>query len=342
MLVLGIDIGKREFFVHVQDAAGHSLGQRGPVANTPAGLQQASDWACTWAEPAALHVVMEATNVYWERCAHYFQSLGCVVSVVKPAQIKSFARSVLRRGKTDAMDAELIARYGVVMHPASWTPPSTTLSVLKQLTREREAVLVRRTQEQNHLQALQDAQHASEIVVKLAQQRLDLVMGQVAELEAAMRALIQTDETLSQQLQLLLSVPGFAFVSAATILAETVGFAQLETGRELSAAAGMAPSPHQSGAKRGRGSLSKTGNARLRRIASLSALGASKSHSRMRTYSRHLRDTGKPAKVAFVALGRKLLITGLAVMNSGQPYQDDFCRPQDGTGSTPTITHLKT
>ncbi|WP_245556628.1 IS110 family transposase [Deinococcus aquatilis] len=79
---------------------------------------------------------MEATNVYWERCAHYFQSLGCVVSVVNPAQIKYFARSALCRGKTDAMDAELIARYGVVVHPGRWTPPSTALSDLKQLTRE--------------------------------------------------------------------------------------------------------------------------------------------------------------------------------------------------------------
>jgi transposase len=342
MLVLGIDIGKREVFVQLQDAAGTSLGQRGPLANTPAGLQQLSDWARKWAELAELHVVMEATNVYWERCAHHFQSLGCVVSVVNPAQIKYFARSVLRRGKTDAMDAELIARYGVVMHPGSWTPPSTALSDLKQLTREREAVLVRRTQEQNHLQAWQDAHRASETVVKLTQQRLDLMVGQVGEIEAAMRALIEADETLSQQLKLLLSVPGFAFVAAATIVAETVGFAHLDTGREISAAAGMAPSPHQSGSKRGQGRISKTGNARLRRIAYLSALGASKSHSRMRTYYRHLRDTGKPAKVALVALGRKLLITGLAVVKSGRPYQDDFCRSQDGAGPTPTTAQPKT
>jgi len=34
------------------------------------------------------------------------------VSVVNAAQINFFARSTLRRGKTDAMDAEIIARYG--------------------------------------------------------------------------------------------------------------------------------------------------------------------------------------------------------------------------------------
>ena len=108
-----------------------------------------------------------------------------------------------------------------------------------------------------------------------------------------------------------------------------------QTAEEISAAAGMAPSPQQSGLKNGKGSISKTGNARLRRIAYLSALGASKSHSRMKTFYQGLKARGKPPKVALIALGRKLLITGLAVVKSGKPYQDDFSRAQDGSGPTP-------
>ncbi len=38
------------------------------------------------------------------------------------AQIKYFAKSLLSRGKTDKMDAELIARYGATMRPARWMP----------------------------------------------------------------------------------------------------------------------------------------------------------------------------------------------------------------------------
>ena len=108
-----------------------------------------------------------------------------------------------------------------------------------------------------------------------------------------------------------------------------------QTAEEISAAAGMASSPQQSGLKNGKGSISKTGNARLRRIAYLSALGASKSHSRMKTFYQGLKARGKPPKVALIALGRKLLITGLAVVKSGKPYQDDFSRAQDESGPTP-------
>ena len=120
MIVLGIDIGKRELFVSVRKSQGGAvqvLGKRGPFANTPAGYLELIDWMIKRVT-ADVQMVMEAANVYWERCARHFYNLGYRVSVVNPAQIKYFARSVLRRGKTDAMDAEIVARYGLVMQPA--------------------------------------------------------------------------------------------------------------------------------------------------------------------------------------------------------------------------------
>lgn len=41
-------------------------------------------------------------------------------------------------------------------------------------------------------------------------------------------------------------------------------------------------------------------------------------------YDRQLRARGKPAKVALVALGRKLLGIGFAVVTSGVPYDEAF------------------
>lgn len=340
MVVLGIDIGKRELFANLQESDGSSipqvLGHQGPISNTSAGFQQLVEWLQRRVgDLRQVRVVMEATSVYWEQCAYHFHALGCPVSIVNPAQIRYFSRSVLRRGKTDAMDAEIIARYGHVMHPAGWVPPRTVFSDLKQLTRERERVQLHLLQEHNHLTTLQDAQQVSGTVLALAQRRIDLLERQVVELEDALHALIDTDVSLKQQLTLLLSVSGYGFITAVTVLAETAGFSMLETGSEISAAAGVAPAPNQSGASNKRGSISKTGNPRLRRIAYLAALGATRSNSRMKVFYQGLKVRGKPPKVALIALGRKLLRTGLAVVKSGKPYQDDFSRAQDGSGSTP-------
>lgn len=64
-----------------------------------------------------------------------------ITLIVNPAQIKFFARSTLRRGKTDATDADLIAYFGLMMRPAAWPPLQQALVEIKQLVREHEAVM---------------------------------------------------------------------------------------------------------------------------------------------------------------------------------------------------------
>lgn len=117
MHVIGLDIGKDTVFAHLKltDGGCHSIAA---VPNTAAGFAQLLRWTKKHqAPPPEVHVVMEATGVYWERCARHFHDQGCRVSVENPARIRYFAHSKSRRGKTDAMDADLIAQYGVTMSP---------------------------------------------------------------------------------------------------------------------------------------------------------------------------------------------------------------------------------
>jgi len=340
MWALGIDVGKDELVASLQQArAGEQprvIASLPTVANTASGHAKLVRWlhkqlAGQDVAVAQVHVVMEATNVYWEVCAHHFHALGCTVSVVNPAQIKFFAKSTLRRGKTDAMDAEIIARFGLIMQPSSWQPPSPALVQIKQLVREREALIREHLRENNHLKALQQGQYATPLVVRLAKQRIRLLERHLVVIEAAIKEAFAGDAALQTQLKLLLSIPGFGFVTAVTVLAETNGFETLTDGHQVAAYAGLAPAPNQSGHSNRQGRISKVGNARLRRIAYLAALGASRSHSSFKTFYQGLRERGKPPKVALVALARKLLRVGLAVVKSGHPYQATYSRTPGAT-----------
>lgn len=330
MHVLGLDIGKDTLFAHLipTNGAHHSLAA---VPNTAAGFQQLVRWAGKHdASPGEVHVVMEATGVYWENCAYHLHAQGCIVSVENPARIKYFARSTLRRGKTDAMDAQIIAQYGFKMQPKAWTPPSPALQELKLLVRERSALMVTLNAEQNRLHAMNHRATASTstTLIGLIQERVAFLKTQVEALETAMHGLIESNPVLCEPLHLLLTIPGYGFLTAASVLAETDGFALIETGTQISAYAGIAPAPFESGSSvHGRGRISKVGNAHLRRTAYLAASGAKHSKGRMGEFYRHLRAGGKPPKVALIALGRKLLRTGLAVVKSGQPYQEAYRRP---------------
>jgi transposase len=323
MDVLGIDVGKNELCAHLLPAE-VSL----TVPNSSQGFSKLLGWAEQHRSSRdELQVVMEATGVYWESCAAHCHAAGSQVSVENPAKIKFFARSLLRRGKTDGMDAEIIAHYGLTMRPAAWQPPRPELVELKLLVREREALLVTLTQERNRQHALNHRENGSETLLRLVEQRIALLQEQITRLEEAMQHLVDQQADVGQQVDLLRTVPGYGFITAVSVVAETAGFAHLENGAQIAAYAGIAPAPFESGSSvQRRGRISKVGNAHLRRAAYLAAYGAKHSKSRMGEFYRHLRKEGKPPKVALTALGRKLLRVGLAVVKSGQPYREDYRR----------------
>src|SRR5262245_23523027 len=75
------------------------------------------------AAPSAIHVVLEATGSYWLRLALFLHQQGFAVSVVNPLQSKRFAQYRLRRAKTDALDAQLLADLAQMPNLPCWTPP---------------------------------------------------------------------------------------------------------------------------------------------------------------------------------------------------------------------------
>jgi len=94
------------------------------IAQTPAGcaalIAQLQD---TDVAPARTLVVMEATGSYWITLATTLHQAGYAVSVINPAQAHAFAKALLKRAKTDAIDAQTLTQLAALLQPAPWTPP---------------------------------------------------------------------------------------------------------------------------------------------------------------------------------------------------------------------------
>ncbi len=103
------------------------------------------------------HVCMEASSTYGDELAAYLYDQGHIVSIVNPARIKGFARSELLRTKNDKVDAGLIARFCLAMHPEPWTPVPLVIRRLQALARRIDALISTRTQELNRI----DVSHES-------------------------------------------------------------------------------------------------------------------------------------------------------------------------------------
>ena len=231
-------------------------------ANTAAGWQALrSHLAAVGATPAGTCVVLEATGTYWVGRATDVTDAGWTVSVVPPASVRSYAPARLRRAKTDAVDAYVLARYGHDLQPARWTPPPAELRALQLLLRQREDLVALRTQTTNRPPALAQLPTVpAEVQPPLVALRA-VLDEQVAALEQAITQRVATlSEGPAADVARLDGISGVGLLTATLVRVETAPLlAAGATPKQVVAAAGLDPAPHQSGTSvRGPGQLSQT------------------------------------------------------------------------------------
>jgi transposase len=323
--IVGLDIASLSFCVRLLHQ-GQPVAEIASFENAAVGYRQLQQWLKQQnALPAQTHIVMEATGVYWEECALALDEAGFTVNVVNPAQIKAFGRTLLRRAKTDATDADLIARFALSVPLPTWQPPSLPLEMLQLIMRQREAYLAMLTQEKNRLHALERRPQVPRRVLQTTRQHIAFLERHIRQLEDSFKKDLQLHPQWQQSLELLQSIPGIGFVTAATLLTETQALESFLQARQLTAYAGIAPAPHTSGSSvQRRASISKIGNPRLRRAFYMASLSAVRRAGPLQAFYQRLREKGKPAKLALVAVARKLLVLCFAIIRSQRPYDPAY------------------
>jgi transposase len=115
----------------------------------------------TGAAPIEVLVVMEATGSYWITLATRLVQAGFQVSVINPAQAHHFAKALLKRAKTDAIDAQTLTQLAMMLRPAPWTPPPQIYYELQQRLAQRDALLDLQQQVRNQLMPWSNFQRLS-------------------------------------------------------------------------------------------------------------------------------------------------------------------------------------
>jgi len=88
--------------------------------------------AATGVAPSATLVVLEATGSSWIALAVALHQGHYVISVRNPGQVAQYARSLPRRAKTDALDAQVLIRFAAECQPTPWSPPEPLYHELRQ------------------------------------------------------------------------------------------------------------------------------------------------------------------------------------------------------------------
>jgi len=271
------------------------------------------------------------------------ESNGIESHVVEPASIAVPRRH--RRAKTDAIDGEMLVRTlmaykrGEPRVCSMVVAPTPEEEDRRRISRERRTLIKERIEHVNRVKGLLASQSIfeyepmrkdfrnrieslrtgdgrpllpqlkAEIIREL--DRIDLVLRQIAAIEAERDALVKSDSTDEAPAALLMKLKGIGPEFAAVLWLEGL-FRRFANRRQLAAYAGLVPSPWQSGSVNRDQGISKSGNPRLRtimvelawlwlRYQPASALSC---WFRERVGS----ERGRIRRITIVALARKLLV----------------------------------
>ncbi|MFD2727821.1 IS110 family transposase, partial [Hyunsoonleella rubra] len=325
---LGIDVSKDSLSVRLgllhssleKEFLGHP-----DIGNGPSGFKELGSWLRKEINgDVGFVVLMEATGVYHQAVSHYLYGLGYKVCIMQSGRVKRYAQSLDQRSKTDALDSRMLSMLGLERNLRAWRPPGKELGQLKALSRERSALLKDRTMERNRQEAINSSNSSNKKADKRRLRRLELINEQLKAIEQEMRELVSNNATLNKRIKHLESIPGVSFISAATVVGETLGFESISSAKQLASYAGYDVVLRESGNFRGKTRISKKGNSHIRAVLHMPSMACIRCNPTLRQFYNRLKPRKAKPLVALVAVQRKLLVLMFALWKNEQNYDAEF------------------
>ena len=295
-------------------------------SSTASGFRQMDAWVRRHAnEGTALHLLMEATGVYYEELAYFLREKGYRVAVLLPNKAKAFAKSLNYKSKTDKIDAKVLAQMCLERDLEEWQPASEQWLKIKRLCRERAELLAEKTAVSNRLHAKEHSHQPDAQSLKRAKTLLKFLKKQIKEVEQAIENAVEADVQVKQKVDNVCTIKGVGVITAASVIAETNGFALFKNKAQLVSYAGYDLVENQSGSSlNGKTRISKKGNSHIRRCLHFPALVAIKHNIRFKNlYDRVFENTKIKMKGA-VAVQRKLLVLIYTLYRKNQPFDPEY------------------
>lgn len=305
----GVDAGKRYLDVGIEPSRKHFR-----VTNAAAGIED----AITRLRCAGVHkVVLEAIGPFAHAAVRRLVAEGFEVGLINPRRIKAFREAEGKRAKTDRLDARLIARFAVQMTDALRPVPSESQQALKALATRRRQLVEMIAMEKTRLKQVVEPWLCESHRAAIA--ALTIERGRI---EADIESRLATDQAAMRKMTILISLPGFGPAVTTTLITDLPELGTLDR-RAIASLAGLAPHPSQSGTSTGRNQIGG-GRPCVRTALYMAGLVASRCDPRFRAEYKAMRADGKPAKVAIIAVARKLLVLANSLVKHDKPYDPGY------------------
>jgi transposase len=220
--------------------------------------------------------------------------------IMNPRQIRDYAKATGRLAKTDAIDAETIARFARDIRPEIRPLKDEQTQVLSALNARRKQIVDMLVSEKNRLHS------AVKLNRKSIQQHIRFLEKAIENINNDIDQMIRKSPTWRKKDKILQSFNGVGPVTAATLLCNLPELGNLNR-KEIAALVGVAPINCDSGRYKGRRRIIG-GRADVRRSLYMAAVASLRHNPMIKAFYDKLIDAGKPPKVALTACMRKILV----------------------------------
>lgn len=306
LCVAGIDVSKARLDVFV-------LPQRLSlaVANSADGIRALIK---RLQKQGVVRVVLEATGGLEYAAARGLSDAGIAVARVQPGRVRGFRSFLGKLAKTDALDAELIARFALAMpDDVDRAIPSERSEAIRSLSARRRQLVDLLVQEKTRLRMTRDS-----FVLESLKLTISALKGERRRVEAALAAAIEADDASRHRSELLRSIPGFGAIVSGVLISELPELGALNR-HQAGSIAGLAPHPERSGKSRNNDHI-RGGRACVRAALYMAAISAIRCNPADRAFYNRLIKDGKPRKVAIIAVARKLVVLANAIIRADRPW----------------------
>jgi len=267
------------------------------VSNNEEGLRKLTSILTKITPP--VRVVCEATGGYERACVAALLLAQLEVCVVNPGRVRAFAHAEGLLAKTDFLDALLLKRFGEKVQPRLHAPMDEAAITLRELLDYRRQVSDQLVAVRNRLSL------AGKTLRPLLDEQVKFFERKLAEVDRLIRDHIDHDDQLRGKSERLRSLKGVGPVLAATLLAYVPELGSIED-KSLAALIGVAPYARDSGKKHQPRHV-RGGRSVVRQVLYMASVAATRHNRILGEFYHRLRENGKPAAVALVAVMRKML-----------------------------------
>lgn len=324
MFFMGIDVSKAKLDCCLLLDVLSNKRRAKSVANSKTGIADLLAWCTKQQVPVhELHAILEGTGVYHEQAALVLSDASATVSIVNPAQVKDFGRSLGVRTKTDGVDSFVLARYGALLNPRAWMPPAQEARALQALLSRREAIAQDLQRERNRLEKA-DATDTPPLIRQSLVDSMAFLEKQLAKLQQEIDGHINKHPGLKDDRDLLTSIPAVG-PQVSHHLLSVIHNHDFQSAEQLAAYLGLVPVERQSGTSvQGRPRLSKAGPARIRAVLYMAAIVGTQHNPHIKALYQRLQERGKTKMSALGAAMRKLVHLCFGVLKTRKLYHPNY------------------